>query len=469
MPRFEVHIPPTIRPIELGETRVSRTLAIQAGAFTPAEPPSNKNPLGNDEDLSNNENDPYIPILLQEPNSAAVRTDFCGCFCWLRPQLPPWMDRPFANQRADGSPAMNRVRSMTYAQLLYLLNLIAFVLHSIGATLVLSFAAGPVNIQLWSPVTDFTRPDVEQVVAGNATLEILWIPRYVLPDHPPSISLRDLTFAFFLLSALAHAFVVFSGCYLSIYYWWIDQCRQPLRWVEYFLSSTTMLVTIAAFCGIRSGPLMLSLATLNALMIVFGWVTEALSRPDETSREPLPDGVLGRCTKWYISGEKFPEGDYPRERLVLGCLPGPLLPVAASLQRLGPFLLGWVPYVICWAILLSAYHDSTSEPRERGVFPAFVDIIVYAQLGLFSIFGLVMFFQQSTHWGCANFYWWEVSYIGLSLLAKVLLGSIVASQVLIFSRFEEIFDLDSLLADYNITNTSGLTWDGIDDLRANNR
>jgi len=73
------------------------------------------------------------------------------------------------------------------------------------------------------------------------------------------------------------------------------------------------------------------------------------------------------------------------------------------------------------------------------------------------VFGLVMLVQQLTHRGCYNFYWGEVAYIALSLIAKILLGVVVATQVLIFDRFEDIFEIT-----LNLTgvNTTGVTsWD----------
>tara|TARA_B100001059_G_C17693763_1_gene506372 strand:+ start:117 stop:716 length:600 start_codon:yes stop_codon:yes gene_type:complete len=191
------------------------------------------------------------------------------------------------------------------------------------------------------------------------------------------------------------------------------------------------------------------------LMITFGWVTEALSRPDYSSREILSNGMRGRHTRWLISGNI--ENIEERSTLILACLPVACLPAAASLQRLGPFLFGWFPYAICWYVLLNVYFASTQEGRDEGNFPAFVDIIVYGEVGIFSVFGIVMLLQQLTHSGCYNFYWGEVAYIILSLVAKILLGVVVATQVLIFDRFEDIFDISLNLTGVNLTGVT--TWE----------
>jgi len=396
--------------------------------------------------------DPYEPILDANQNTTVVSSDYCACFCWTRPQLPPWMDMPISAPKEGGSQTANRLRGLTYAQLLYMLNLIACVVHLGFAVAVMVIAKGPVNVDLWSPSARFNVPQLSDVVRGNATAQVLWQPYYYLKEQPFTISLRDFTLWFFILSAMAHGFVVLTGCQLSLYYWWIDQCRQPLRWLEYFWSSTLMMVALAIFCGIRTTYLLLAIASLNMLMITFGWVTEALSRPDFSSREMLSNGMQGRHTRWLISG-KIED----RSTLILACVPIRCLPTAASLQRLGPFLLGWFPYAICWYILINVYFTSTQEGRDEGNFPAFVDVIIYGEVGIFSIFGIVMLLQQLTHWGCYNFYWGEVTYIILSLVAKILLGTVVATQVLIFDRFEDIFGLTLNTTGVNLTGVT--TWE----------
>ena len=403
--------------------------------------------------------DPYEPILDANSKAPVISSDYCACFCWTRPQLPPWMDMPLSMPKEGGSRTGNRLRGLTYAQLLYMLNLIACLVHLGFAIAVLVIAKSPVSVELWSPSARFNVPQLSDVLAGNATAQVLWEPYYFLKEHPFTISLRDLTLWFFLLSAMAHGFVVLTGCQLSLYYWWIDQCRQPLRWLEYFWSSTLMMVALAIFCGVRTTYLLLAIASLNMLMITFGWVTEALSRPDFSSRETLRNGLQGRHTRWLISG-KIEE----RSTLILGCVPIACLPAAASLQRLGPFLFGWFPYSICWYILLNVYFVSTQEGRDNGNFPSFVDVIVYGEVGLFSSFGFVMLLQQLTHSGCYNFYWGEVAYIILSLVAKILLGVVVATQVLIFDRFEDIFDISLNVTGVNLTGVN--SWEDLRDLSA---
>jgi hypothetical protein len=74
--------------------------------------------------------------------------------------------------------------------------------------------------------------------------------------------------------------------------------------------------------------------------------------------------------------------------------------------------------------------------------PEFVDYIIWGQAILFTWFAVVMLLQQSSDWGCRNYYWLEIMYIISSLTAKAFLGSILFSQVFISDRFEDIFDVD---------------------------
>lgn len=391
-------------------------------------------------------------------NQKLCSIDFCNCFFWQRPSQPPWMDLVVGKVTPERDGSANLRRSLSYANLLYGLNLLAAIGHLCGLVVVYSKAKGPVEVELWTSKAVFARPDLNDLRAGNATIVFDFIPQYELSAHPPKVSLRDLTGAFFALSFAAHFFVVVSGGYLSIYYWWIDQCRQPLRWIEYFFSSTCMIVVIAAFCGVRDASIMLAVATLNAVTMIFGWVTEALSRPY--------DGVGGRSIMRGYSKRRsadksrggdvvsgpvvavgaFREWDISATRpatIVFACSSDPTyLGVAATLQRLFPWVLGCIPYAVCWYILFAFFFDSTEDARKRGILPTFVDVIVWSEFVLFSLFALVVLWVQGRANGPQSYYAGEIAFLVLSLVAKLTLGIILVTQVFIASSFEDIFDVD---------------------------
>lgn len=140
-----------------------------------------------------------------------------------------WMHTSLSPAVKNGSPTMNRLRALTYSELLYRLNLIAFLAHLGLAITVLSVAKGPVNIQLWSTRSRVDRPNLNDLIIGNATFELDFVPYFELDANPPTISVLWFTTAFFLLSAAAHAFVVVTAVNGTVYYKWIHDCRQPLR------------------------------------------------------------------------------------------------------------------------------------------------------------------------------------------------------------------------------------------------
>ena len=202
-----------------------------------------------------------------------------------------------------------------------------------------------------------------------------------------------------------------------------------------------MIIILAFFAGIRDSYMLLALFTLCFSTICFGWVTEALSRPDPTSREVLreasgPNGVVpavpGRYRRWTI-GSQHPE------LLVLSCVPCSF-DLVASCQRLGPHVLGWAPFVVIWVIVWDNFRFSI-EMTEGGP-PDWVYVIIWGEIFVFSSFAIVQILQQATHWGCYNYWLGECLYILLSVVAKGLLGIVLLSNIMIVSQ-----DIDRALVE----------------------
>ena len=74
----------------------------------------------------------------------------------------------------------------------------------------------------------------------------------------------------------------------------------------------------------------------------------------------------------------------------------------------------------------------------------FVYAIVIGQIVTFSLFGITQFILLWREDGPKWFYWGEMSYQFLSLLAKTLLGGILLANVLLFRSFDEaVLDANS--------------------------
>ena len=199
-----------------------------------------------------------------------------------------------------------------------------------------------------------------------------------------------------------------------------------------------MQIIIAFFGGIRGDYLLLAIFGLSFCTMTYGWVAEALSRPDKDSRLcDDPAGVqdvlvadsdlelraCGRMHYWEIGSPLN-----KRDLLLWGCWPG-----SAALQRLGPNLLGYVPYAVSWFIIFDMFYANVSRADEDRRPPDWVYGLVWGQFVVFSSFAVVSLVQLSSHWGCRNYYWGEVAYLVLSMVSKGLLGSILMANILLSS------------------------------------
>ena len=130
----------------------------------------------------------------------------------------------------------------------------------------LHFAQGVLMLAISS---DFSLPVTAAFVRMN---------QETLSLEPRLETLFDLRLApviasFLFLSALAHLAVSLPG----IYPWYrqnLDRRVNYARWVEYALSSSVMMVAIAMLVGIYDVVSLIALFSLNAAMILFGWVME---------------------------------------------------------------------------------------------------------------------------------------------------------------------------------------------------
>lgn len=122
---------------------------------------------------------------------------------------------------------------------------------------------------------------------------------------PQTQALFDLPFGimvalFLLLSALFHFLIafVFKGQYLR----WIEQGINPLRWYEYALSSSIMIVLLAALFGLLTLEAVVLIFAMNALMNLFGLLMEKMNPIDRTSTDwtPYNFGWIAGIMPWVL-------------------------------------------------------------------------------------------------------------------------------------------------------------------------
>jgi hypothetical protein len=164
------------------------------------------------------------------------------------------------------------------------------------------------------------------------------------------------------LSALFH-WLIISPPFYARYMKGLREGRNNFRWVEYSLSSSLMIVLIAALTGITDASAMIALFGVNAAMIFFGAVQEKYERPG------------GSLTPFW-----------------LGCI------------------VGIVPWIAIGLYLLSPGSDLAP--------PGFVYAIYVSLFLFFNVFALNQWLQYKRIGRWADYMYGEKAYVFLSLVAK---------------------------------------------------
>ena len=205
------------------------------------------------------------------------------------------------------------------------------------------------------------------------------------PGTPPvlielfSLDVGFWVFAFLAISAIAH-FTIASPWYYPKYVADIKRGKNTARWVEYSISSTIMVILIAAVTGVVDVAAFIAIAGANAAMIAFGDLQERYVRPG-----------------------------------------GSLL----------PFWLGtWVGLAPWLAIVFYVLGIGNAD-RDLSQVPGFVWVIVFALFAFFFSFGLNQWLQYKRIGKWVNYFRGETTYVVLSLVAKSLLAWLVFANTLI--------------------------------------
>jgi len=242
------------------------------------------------------------------------------------------------------------------------------------------------------------------------------------------VDVRFWVLAFFLLSFLFQGSVMLPGTagYGAIFHdredddvpfhmEWTDQVKTELykrilyfnwlRFVEYSISGTDVLLIIAVVSGIVDYELLLAIGALSFSCMILGLIAEwslrihtVLYHQTQITKKTDPhdlSSIMKRITKYSFWTAH---------------------------------LLGWVCIIIPWHIIFQHYNAWYNQCGSETKPPPFVIYIVWLEVLLFAAFGLV----QALQW------WWpykrraaEVAYIALSLSAKTILGIFISANVLV--------------------------------------
>jgi hypothetical protein len=276
-------------------------------------------------------------------------------------------------------------------------NIVASVLHLLNAVLMVVLFYIPdedgvtqkdVCYQLYMPYASWT--------PVNGTDEFV-ITQKAVDTH--TLSLHWLIVGFHALSFVFQIVVIFldpkSSCKIKacVDYEYQDlvekQNINPLRFVEYAISASIMLVCIALLTGVRNENEIISIAVLCTVCQLVGMIAEI-------SQNRMVR-IIAHATGWL------------------------------SLM---------VSYGIIWLYYgIANYQGGLMDPPRSA--PDIVHVVVIVLFLLFNSFGAI----QLTQLCCRSGRWWtyvakesELSYVFLSLVAKTLLGWLIYSNVLVMAR-----------------------------------
>lgn len=184
-------------------------------------------------------------------------------------------------------------------------------------------------------------------------------------QEPYSLRIAPLVALFLLLSALAHFTLASWG-----YKWYVEDLKRHInkaRWIEYALSSSIMIVLIAMLVGIYDLSSLILIFSINACMILFGYMMELHNQHTER-------------TDWTA--------------FLFGCFAG----------------------IIPWVVIALYTLGSNSSP-DTSV-PGFVYGIMISLFIFFNIFAVNMILQYKKVGPWRDYLYGERVYIILSLVAK---------------------------------------------------
>jgi hypothetical protein len=118
--------------------------------------------------------------------------------------------------------------------------------------------------------------------------------------------------AFLGVSALFHLLI--ASVLFHTYTEELRRGQNRLRWIEYSLSASLMVVLIAQLTGISDVGALIALFGVNAAMILFGWLMETTNpRSEPISWTPFTFGCVAGAVPWVAIGVYLigPGGDVP--------------------------------------------------------------------------------------------------------------------------------------------------------------
>ncbi len=260
------------------------------------------------------------------------------------------------------APAVTDVTAAPLAQdranNLFRWNAVLAALHGIQGLIILalSFAKDPI----------VTSPVVSSYLTFDTATETLVPAQRALFELPigPAVAL------FLFMSAIAHFLLAWP-----LRGWYERRLAagiQPMRWLEYSLSSSVMIIIIATLSGTQEIGTLVAIFGVNAAMNLFGWSMESANQ--------------GRTrTQW------------------------------------NHYVFGVVAGIVPWIVIGIALWSAATEPGAAEI-PAFVWVIFVSLFISFNIFAITMILQYGKIGRWRDYLVGEKTYMFMSLFAKTILA-----------------------------------------------
>jgi len=259
---------------------------------------------------------------------------------------------PAINAPTTGPIAQDRATS------LFRWNASLAVLHAAQGLIILaiSFARDPI----------VSSPVVSSYLTFDSASQTLVQAQRTLFELPigPAVA------TFFFMSAIAHLLLAWP-----LRRWYDDRLAahiQPMRWIEYALSSSVMIVVIAALAGIQEIGTLIAIFGVNAAMNLFGWSMESANQGREK-------------TQW------------------------------------NHYIFGVIAGIVPWIVIGIALWSASTAPGAASI-PGFVFVIFGSLFVAFNIFAITMILQYRKVGRWQDYLVGEKTYMFLSLFAKTLLA-----------------------------------------------
>ena len=363
-------------------------------------------------------------------------------------------NRSASKYRIPTTSVVNRVGdckcgnfALTAGQWIWVLNLVCMCAHATMAFLTPYFA-------YWNK--DLSHLDYDPYDQSLYRIQPTWtnntrdIFTLELQKTGWSLNIATLVATFFSISAIAHLFAVIFGLFESTWFFYFRQLDDAFvwwRWVEYFSSSSVMIILMALSLGIREINTLFLLLVCMATTQIFGFLTELYSRPKitkDTTDYKTAVGKLGFIGKPQYSADERAlhlisqsawEGDAPTQNED-GTTADPIDYRSAQyssnyIRRLVPFLCGWLPYSAVFIVLIVNLEWSrfVAISNYGSDMPSWVRSLLYGSFVIFTSFAFVLpifqYLSPSHYWGS------ELTYCCLSLGSKLFLGIFFFINVLL--------------------------------------